>query len=70
MDARVIRLWEPESECCICGKAGNHRHAIGYCCGPTHDDIGSMSTKYRGIEVGGMPACKECHDEFYAWTDE
>ena len=64
-NVRAIRLWEPEIECCMCGEIGPHRHAVAYCCEPTHDEIGSMSTKYRGHEVGGMPACKACHDKHY-----
>lgn len=65
MDVHVIRLWEPEHECCICGEIGNHRYIVAYCCGPTHDEIGSMSTEYKNTEVGGMPACKTCHDRHY-----
>jgi hypothetical protein len=65
-NVHAIRLWEPEHECCICGDIGPHKHAVAYCCGPTHDEIGAMSSQYRGHEVGGMPACKVCHDRHYA----
>lgn len=61
----TIRLCEPTTECCICGEITALTHAVGYCCGPTHDEIGTKSTEYKGLIVGGMPVCKRCHDEFY-----
>lgn len=61
----TIRLWEPTTKCCICEDVTPLTHAVGYCCGPTHDDIGSESTEYRGLIVGGMPVCRACHDDFY-----
>jgi hypothetical protein len=64
MQVTVIQLWEPTTECCICGRETRVTHSVGYCCGPTRDEIGSDSTEYPGTEVGGMPACKSCHDEF------
>lgn len=61
----TIRLWEPTTICCICERETRLTHAVGYCCGPTHDEIGSESTEYRGLIVGGMPVCQPCHDDFY-----
>lgn len=66
MRVRVIHLSETEVECCICGEDTPPTHAVGYCCGPTRDEIGTESTEYPGHEVGGMPACQKCHDEFYS----
>jgi hypothetical protein len=62
----VIRLWEPLAQCCICGAETPLTHSVAYCCGPTHDEIGSMSSEYRDTEVSGMPACKDCHDRHYS----
>jgi hypothetical protein len=62
----VIRLWEPWTECCICDEPTPLRYAVAYCCGPTHDEIGEESSEYPGTIVGGMPACKRCHDQHYA----
>ena len=61
----TIRLWEPTTECCMCGAETALTHCVGYCCGPTHDEIGSASTEWRGEIVGGMPVCQPCHDRFY-----
>jgi hypothetical protein len=60
-----IRLWEPTADCCICGEETLLTHAVAYCCEPTHDEIGSESKTYPGHIVGGMPACKRCHDLHY-----
>ena len=65
MQVSVIQLWELTAECCICGEETRITHSVAYCCGPTHDEIGSMSKEYPGTEVGGMPACKKCHDRHY-----
>ena len=69
----VINLSEAWTECCICEKETPLTHSVGYCCEPTTEEVGSESTKYPGHEVGGMPACKECHDSLYGkeaceWT--
>lgn len=66
----VIHLNEMTGNCCICGVECYLDYAVGYCCGPTHDEIGSMSTEYPGLEVGGNVACKKCHDDFYGITEE
>ena len=60
----VINLNPRDIECVICGKAGPWNHAVGYCCEPTHDEIGSMSSKYPGLEVGGATVCNKCFKEF------
>lgn len=64
-DILVINMNEPVGECCICGQDCTLDYSVGYCCGPTHDEIGSWSTEYRDTIVGGWCACKECHDDFY-----
>ncbi len=68
MDAHVIRLWPVTADCCICGTHGVLTHSVAFCCEPTHDEIGSESSKYRGHVVGGMPACRPCHDRHYSKT--
>lgn len=65
MPITVINLSEIWVECCICGNETPPTHSVGYCCRPTRDEIGSDSSEYPGTEVGGMPACKACHDAFY-----
>jgi hypothetical protein len=67
-----ISLWPRDSgECVLCGEMKLLNHAVAYYCGPTHDEIGSVSTEYRGTPehpaiVGGMSCCKECHDRHYS----
>ena len=61
----VIEMNTMNGDCCLCGEECILDYCVGYCCGPTHDEIGSMSTEYIGLEVGGMCACKGCHDKFY-----
>jgi hypothetical protein len=58
-------------ECSMCRKYRRLDHAVAWYCGPTHDEIGSVSTEYRSDNgepaiVGGMRACKGCHDQHYA----
>ena len=68
MQVITLDLWgPPTATCCICQADHDLRQCVGYYCGPTHDEIGSVSTEYPGPRniVGGMPACKPCHDEFY-----
>ena len=70
MDIVTIRLWEPTCECGICEREGPWRHAVGWYCGPTQDEIGSVTTEYTdGGIVGGMCVCQPCHDDFYALSD-
>lgn len=57
-------------ECSLCHMEQRLDHAVGWYCGPTHDEIGSISTEYRGSDgepaiVGGMCVCQDCHDTFY-----
>ena len=60
------KFWPVVAICCICGEEHELSHSVGYYCGPTHDEIGSITTEYTdGGVVGGMPACKPCHDKFY-----
>lgn len=67
-----IHLWPRDSgECALCGEMKILNHAVAYYCGPTHDEIGSLSTEYRSTPespaiVGGMPCCKACHDRHYS----
>jgi hypothetical protein len=63
-----IHLWPNDcGECNMCGHERQLNHAVAWYCGPTHDEIGSVSTEYvSGTDepavVGGMSVCKECHD--------
>lgn len=59
------RFFEPVHQCCICGKDCPPDYGVAYCCGPTHDEIGSMSSEYADTEVCGATACKLCHDQHY-----
>lgn len=68
IDLQEDRHWR---DCPMCDRLRKMTHAVGWYCGPTHDEIGSVSTEYRSCDgtpaiVGGMPVCKECHDGFYA----
>ena len=60
----ILNLDVPWGECCICEKETPLGYSVGFCCEPTHAEIGSIDPIY-GMEVGGMVACKDCHDEFY-----
>ncbi|MGA0564125.1 hypothetical protein ACO2RV_16900 [Ancylobacter sp. VNQ12] len=63
IDLNEDRNW---GECSICEKYKRLDHAVGWYCGPTHDEIGSITTEYSdGGVVGGMRVCRECHDGFY-----
>lgn len=62
LDLNEARNW---GDCPMCDQERRLDHAVGWCCGPTHDEIGSMSTEYRDTPVGGMCVCKSCHDQFY-----
>ena len=63
---RIVNLGPSEiDDCPMCGKEKLLRHAIGYCCGFTRDEIGSQSSEYIGHEVGARSVCSECHDNFY-----
>jgi len=58
-------------DCCMCQRYKRLDHAVAYYCGPTHDEIGSVSTEYTSDNgepaiVGGMCVCRECHDNHYA----
>lgn len=66
--AIVIDMQEGLSwgDCCMCGHHRRLDHSVGYYCGPTHDEIGSVTTEFTdGGIVGGMCVCKMCHDAFY-----
>lgn len=63
--ARLFELWPKWGECCICEAPTPLTHSVAFCCEPTHDEIGSESKTYPGHIVGGMPACKPCHDRHY-----
>jgi hypothetical protein len=66
-----IHLWPNDcGECNMCGQERVLDHAVAWYCGPTHDEIGSISTECRSTDgqpaiVGGMSVCKECHDRHY-----
>jgi hypothetical protein len=67
----VIWLNDPSwGECPLCEQERRLTHAVAWYCGPTHDEIGAVSTEYRSHDgrpaiVGGKTVCKECHDGFY-----
>lgn len=64
IDMQAGRYWR---KCPMCNQAQRLDHAVGWYCGPTHDEIGSITTEYMdGGEVCGMSVCKGCHDAFYA----
>lgn len=58
-------FFEATTICCICGDECPIKFSVAYCCGPTHDEIGSQSSEYADTDVGGAPACKRCHDRHY-----
>lgn len=63
IDMQEGRYWR---ECPMCEKGKRLDHAVAWYCGPTHDEIGSVSTEYSGGGiVGGMSVCKDCHDKHY-----
>lgn len=54
-------------DCAMCGVYRRLDHSVAWYCGPTHDEIGSVTTEYiDGGIVGGMRVCKRCHDEHHA----
>lgn len=54
-------------DCAMCGQRKRLDHAVAWYCGPTHDEIGTVTTEYTdGGIVGGMCVCKSCHDKHYA----
>ena len=53
--------------CPMCSEYRRLDHAVAWYCGPTRDEIGSVTTEYSdGGIVGGKSVCKPCHDQFYA----
>lgn len=67
IDMNEGRYWD---DCPMCGQEWRLDHAVGWYCGPTLDEIGSVSTEYRGTSeapaiVGGMCVCAACHDRHY-----
>lgn len=76
MTSILIHLWPNDcGECNMCGEERQLNHVVAWYCGPTHDEIGSVSTEYRSTDgepaiVGGMCVCKECHDRHYGIQPE
>jgi hypothetical protein len=65
----VINLWDNDcGECPMCDRERQLRNAVAWWCGPVRHEIGAKLELTDGTiqEVGGMPVCKECHDDFYA----
>ena len=63
IDLNESRNW---GDCHMCGEDRRLDHAVAWYCGPTHDEIGSVTTEYTdGGTVGGMCVCKTCHDGWY-----
>ena len=53
-------------ECPMCHKERHLNRAVAWYCGPTHDEIGEVTTEYSdGGIVGGMSVCQPCHDDHY-----
>lgn len=64
IDMQEERYW---GDCSMCGHLHRLDHAVAWYCGPTHDEIGAVTTEYTdGGIVGGMCVCKQCHDGHYA----
>lgn len=64
IDMQEERYW---GDCTMCRNYRRLDHAVAWYCGPTHDEIGSVTTEYTdGGIVGGMCVCKQCHDDHYA----
>ena len=67
----AIELWPRVYDCCLCGCETTDAYSVGFYCEPTKDAIGTVTTKYSdGGIVGGMSACKPCHDAFYGDTQD
>lgn len=71
IDMQEGRYW---ADCAMCGNYRRLDHAVAWYCGPTHDEIGSLSTEYLSTDdapavVGGMCVCRSCHDSWYASRD-
>lgn len=63
IDLQEGRYW---GDCPMCDQERRLDHAVAWYCGPTHDEIGSVTTEYTdGGIVGGMPVCGACHDRHY-----
>lgn len=67
IDFNEERYWD---DCAMCGRYRRLDHAVAWYCGPTHDEIGSVSTEYRSCDgrppiVGGMCVCRNCHERHY-----
>lgn len=63
----VIDLWgQCVSECGICEAEGEHRHAVGWYCGPVKEDPGEPVPEWGHDAIaGGRSVCQPCHDSFY-----
>lgn len=57
-------------DCPMCDQERRLDHAVAWYCGPTHDEIGSVTTEYTdGGIVGGMGVCRACHDKHYSISE-
>jgi hypothetical protein len=62
----TIHLWPRVVPCAMCPAEGDHRHAVGWYCGPVEQDPGQRVPGWGPDAVaGGMTVCRECHDTFY-----
>ncbi len=56
-------------ECPMCRNERHLNRAVAWYCGPTHDEIGEVTTEDSdGGIVGGMCVCQPCHDNHYQMT--
>jgi hypothetical protein len=59
----VIRLWEPPSDCGMCGRETFDKLAVGWFCGPVRQEPGEQVPGWKGEAIaGGMPVCRPCYD--------
>lgn len=57
----VVYLNDYPVECAMCGKEGDHHHAVPWWC-----DAPVMEGQSEG---GYKTVCKPCHDRWEAWND-
>lgn len=54
------------ADCPMCGSFRRLTHAVGWYCGPVHEQPGEQVRGWSdGAIAAGMSVCRECHDGFY-----
>lgn len=56
----VVTLWDMPVECAMCGREGNHTHAVPWYCGPVME--GASDGGYKTV-------CESCCARWAAWSD-